>query len=93
MSKNHETPICPSNIDIVKKYVNTAEIVFEVGAYDGVDIHNIKKLWDNPAVHAFEPDPEHFELLNKNYSDVAVCNNLGLFNKEGEITLYKLFYY
>lgn len=81
----HERPICKSNISKVKPYANGSKIIFEIGAYDGVDIEEIKNVFgDDCIVHAFEPDPEVFFKLRKyNESHGVICNNIALSNYSG----------
>lgn len=86
----HDKPICGSNIAKVNRHISNANIVFEIGAYDGVDIQEINQLWNNPIIHCFEPDTEPFEILNTYASEKIICNNIGLFDKEDKITLYKV---
>lgn len=86
----HEKPICVSNITKIKYFIEKADTVFEIGAYDGVDVEEINQLWNNPTIHCFEPDPEPFQILNTYASEKIVCNNIGLFNKEGKTILYKV---
>jgi FkbM family methyltransferase len=82
----HEKPIVSSNMERVLKYVNKeVKCVFEIGAYDGVDIPEIKNLFgQNCIIYAFEPSPECFPKLKEWYeSKEVVCNELALSNVTG----------
>ena len=89
MSK-HEKPIVPSSINKVYEYYkNPNSIIFEIGAFDGVDIDEIKNLWSNSIIHAFEPDEEVFSTLNTYSSKEVICNNVALSNIDGKLIFRK----
>jgi len=92
MSYEHESPICSPNMNKILKYTNNVNCVFEVGAYDGVDIQEIKKMFgDNCSIHAFEPDNEFYQILSKNYSSSnVICNQIALSNFDGKTKLIKV---
>jgi FkbM family methyltransferase len=78
----------------IKSYIfDNCNIIFEIGAYDGVDIDEIKELFGNNCeVHAFEPDPECFSKLNVLYkNEKIICNNIALSNHIGTTKFIKCF--
>ena len=85
MSK-HEKPICASNMQKIIPYIANCNTIFEIGAYDGVDIDEIKEHFGNQCqIHAFEPDPESFFQLNNLYEkEGVICNNIALSNYIGK---------
>lgn len=92
MSK-HETPICASNMQKIIPYIANCNTIFEIGAYDGVDIDEIKEYFGNQCqIHAFEPDPECFSQLNNLYQkEGVICNNIALSNYIGKTKFIKCF--
>ena len=93
MKYKHETPICNSNMSKILDYCKDVKCVFEIGAYDGVDIEEIQSLFGYECqIHAFEPDFESFPILEKFYkSDTVLCNNIALSNFIGETKFVKCY--
>lgn len=91
----HETPICASNMSKILNYCDKEKLncVFEIGAYDGVDISEIKSLFGEDChIHAFEPDFESFSILEKYYnSDTVFCNKIALSNFVGSTKFVKCY--
>lgn len=87
----HETPICGSNMHKTKPYSEGCKVVFEIGAYDGVDVEEIKSNFGNDcSIHAFEPDPESFAKLELYYKpEGVICNNIALSNYVGNTKFVK----
>jgi|LauGreDrversion4_2_1035121.scaffolds.fasta_scaffold00281_48 FkbM family methyltransferase len=87
----HENPICGSNMHKIKPYSEGCKTIFEIGAYDGVDVEEIKNNFGNDcAIHAFEPDPESFSKLEYYYkSEGVICNNIALSNHVGTTKFVK----
>lgn len=93
MNYVHEKPICNSNASKILNYCKDVKCVFEIGAYDGVDIGEIKQMFGTDChIHAFEPDFESFPILEKYYkSDTVFCNNIALSNFIGETQFVKCY--
>lgn len=84
-SKNEDT------LQLIKDLVPESECILEIGAFDGVDIEIIKKLWgEHVDIHAFEPSPENFTSLKNFYSNVnnVTCNELALTYFDGTTDFY-----
>ena len=64
--------------DIFEKYINKESVVVEGGCHVGV--HTLKLAYLSKHVHAFEPMPKSFELLNKNIN-INNLNNITTYNK------------
>lgn len=86
----HEKPIVDSNLTKIKNYIDIdSPIIFEIGAYDGIDIDEIVKTWNNCKIYAFEPDPESFNILKDYESINIICNNIALSNVDGKTKFIK----
>lgn len=85
-----EKDYAQSYISEVQKYCRGAAMVFEIGAYTGLDIPAIHRLWPDAEIHCFEPLPEAFEALKKFQSDHIICNNMALTSKSGPVTFYQV---
>jgi 2-O-methyltransferase len=55
----------------LKKIFSTKQkmMIFDIGACEGEDSIRYKKLFPNATVHAFEPVPSNFKMVNKNIAD------------------------
>lgn len=47
-------------------YLPKNPVIVDAGAYTGSEILNMKKVWPNSTIHAFEPVPELFQKLKRN---------------------------
>lgn len=90
---NYDAPMVETSINKIAKYLNINDIktVFEIGAYDGVDIELILNLFKSSVVHTFEPDIECYKNIEKLFSNNfrVKNNNIALTNKTGEISFFK----
>lgn len=88
---NFNKPMVTSSIDGILKYTSTPiKHVFEIGAFDGVDIEHILNIFNECTVHTFEPDPECFQSLNQfKDNNRVVINNIALSNKIGTASFFK----
>ena len=41
-------------------------LIIDVGANEGQSIDRFKKIFKNPIIHSFEPNPDEFKKLKKN---------------------------
>ena len=66
--------------------------IFDCGANIGIAMFYFKWLYPKSIIHAFEPDPKTFELLQKNVEVNKLKNvflhNVALYNKSGHVTFY-----
>ena len=70
--------------DIYKlKIKKNNSMIFDVGANRGQSIERFQKIFNDPIIHAFEPNIEEFEFLNKKFSSNrnVHLNNLGISEK------------
>jgi FkbM family methyltransferase len=69
-----------------KQSINEKKIIFDVGANLGQSIERFKKISNYSEVHSFEPTPDLFNKLSKNYSKTSgvKLNKLALGDKVGE---------
>ena len=44
----------------------TNPLIFDIGANRGQSIDRFKKIFKNPIIHSFEPNPDEFKKLKKN---------------------------
>jgi len=44
-------------------------LIFDIGAHHGVTTKTYKRLFPESIIYSFEPDPESFSILNKEYKD------------------------
>ena len=80
-----------NNFDAIIKFlwknsIKDKKIIFDVGANLGQSIERFKKISNNSEVHSFEPTPDLFNKLNKNYSKTSgvILNQLALGDNIGE---------
>lgn len=73
----------------IKNVVADPKLIFEIGAYDGSDIPIIKAVWPNAAIHAFEPDPDNYNLATKYSTPDVVVKQVALSNTIGPTTFYQ----
>lgn len=77
-------------IETVRAYLPENPIIVEAGAFDGSDTKKMAMQWPIGMIHAFEPVPQNFELLQHNmagYSNVR-CYNYALSDVTGFATFY-----
>jgi FkbM family methyltransferase len=53
----------------LKRYVPTDGVILEAGAHIGQDTVELARIWLDGHIHAFEPIPRVYELLERNTSD------------------------
>lgn len=54
----------------IKPYLPNNPVIVEAGAFDGTDTRKMSLHWPKGTIHAFEPMPEIFALLEKNTKDL-----------------------
>lgn len=68
-----------------------APVILDVGAHRGESISRFRGLFSNAHVHAFEPDQDNFEMLNKTWGakpDVFL-NNAGVSAEKGSLRFHR----
>jgi FkbM family methyltransferase len=76
---------------LLKKILPFNPIILEAGAFDGKDTIRMSDQWPKAIIHAFEPVPEIYALLQKNtenYSNIN-CYKYALDIKCGFASFYK----
>ena len=64
-------------------------VIWEIGTRDGHDSIELKKVFTNSIVYAFEPTPKSFELASKNLNEYGItCLNLALSDRNGTAVFY-----
>jgi FkbM family methyltransferase len=64
-------------LPLIAPYLPENPVIIEAGAFNGTDTKKLIEQWPHATVHAFEPVPEIFALLQKNtasYSNVFRYN-------------------
>ena len=78
-------------IELIKKYVKSGDVVLDIGANIGFYSNIISSLVGKDGmVHAFEPDPinfKHLQSVTKGLKNIKI-NNLAVADKQGELKLY-----
>lgn len=54
--------------DDVAPYLPDSPVILEAGAFDGTDTARFAKHWPTASIHAFEPVPELFPVVERNTS-------------------------
>jgi 2-O-methyltransferase len=74
----------------VSQHLPNNPIIVEAGAFDGTDTRKMCAQWPHGTIHAFEPIPEVFALLEVNTKDIpnVVRHQVALSDHNGSATLY-----
>ena len=80
---------------LLKDKDENQQIFFDIGANLGQSINRFKKINIKSQIHSFEPTPNLFELLKKNFGeDQSIkLNNLGVADVKGVINFYAYKYH
>ena len=85
-------PIIHKNVllDFVAPLLPPHPIIVEAGAYNGRDTKKLAHYWPKGVVHAFEPVPEIFTLLQQSVAQEAnvLCHSYALSSEVGEALFY-----
>jgi FkbM family methyltransferase len=78
------------SLDLVAPYLPPDAIIVEAGAFTGSDTLKMARHWPAAQIHAFEPVPQLFSLLQEKTSDYKNIKiyPLGLGTYNGTATLY-----
>ena len=67
-----------------------AKVIFDLGAYVGYTAWDLSQLYPEAEIYAIEPDPQNFDLMNKNlYGNCkvyATCGAIANFDGVGILT-------
>jgi FkbM family methyltransferase len=79
-----------SLLPLVATYLPDKAVIIEAGAFDGKDTQILSDYWPHAHIHAFEPVPEIFKLLQARVSDTSnvTCYNVALGATNGMETFY-----
>lgn len=74
----------------VMRYLPENPIIVEAGAFDGTDTRKMSVQWPHGTIHAFEPVPEIFAILEQHTNDLAnvIRHQIALSDKNGSATFY-----
>jgi FkbM family methyltransferase len=74
----------------VMQYLPHDPVIVEAGAFDGTDTRKMAAQWTQSTIHAFEPVPDVFALLEKNTADLpnVIRHPIALSDQNGSATLY-----
>jgi FkbM family methyltransferase len=85
-------PYCNSiaALKFIKEYLPESLIILEAGAFDGTETKLMKTIWPNATIHAFEPVPQIYSMLQNNVKHLNKTNiyNVALSQQTG----FSLFY-
>src|SRR3970040_2615816 len=74
----------------IASYLSQNPIVLEAGSFNGSDTIRMACMWPHGHIHAFEPVPELFQLLEQNtatYNNIT-CYPYALSNHDGSAIFY-----
>ena len=60
--------------EIYSKKIKSSPLIFDVGANNGQSIKRFQKLFDQPVIHAFEPNIREFKKLEKIFQKIIIFN-------------------
>jgi len=72
----------------IKRIIPEPKLMFDVGANVGQTVDLWSREFTQPEIHSFEPVERLFNELKLNFSDKAICNHLGVGDKNEEITIH-----
>lgn len=79
----------PESVEIIKKHIKKTDVIIDIGANIGYYTILFARL--GKEVHAFEPEPENFKLLQKNIRVNKITNAIivqkAVSNKNGTVNL------
>lgn len=77
-------------LSLIKTYLPDNPTIVEAGAFDGRDTRLLSQTWPHGTIHAFEPVPDIFALLEKNTAQLPNVqrHNIALSGTTGTATFY-----
>ena len=77
-------------LSYVTPYLPDNPIIVEAGAFDGTDTRRMSAQWPQGIIHAFEPVPDIFAMLEQNTQDLVnvVRHPIALSDHNGSATFY-----
>ncbi len=78
--------------EIIKKYLNKASTILEIGSHLGTDTVNFRKNFPSAEIICFEPDPRSREIFKKYHANIRVkLFPYAVSNKNQETEFYQAF--
>jgi len=72
----------------ISRIIEQPKIMFDVGANIGQTVELWVSEFESPQIHSFEPVERLFRRLQNSVGNKAICNQLGVGNKNEEITIH-----
>lgn len=74
-------------LDRVKQHYKHLDNIFEIGAHRGYDIKEIKLMWPDANIYAFEADPFNYKICQNNCVNLAktFIYNLAIYDKNEKL--------
>ncbi len=78
------------NKNLIKQFLPEDPIIIDAGAHVGSDTIEMSKLWPKSIIHAFEPVPELFNVLEKKTYRLrnVICYPLALSDQTGKFKMF-----
>ena len=64
-------------------------VIFDVGAHHGESLEFFNEIYPNSHIYCFEPDPDSYDVLRKNFPDHPNTYNLAISDQVGEVSFYR----
>ena len=70
--------------EIIKRFVSSNPVIFDVGANKGQSIDRFKNRFENATIHSFEPIESEFQIIKKKFfgKENIILNNIALGEKQ-----------
>lgn len=72
----------------IRNIIQHPKVMFDVGANVGQTVDLWHREFVKPTIHSFEPVERLYKQLDRDFGDQAVCNHLGVGDKNEEITIH-----
>ena len=86
LQAKEELLLLPKRIQFYSKFVNTGDLVFDVGANEGNRIQALLEL--NAKVVAIEPQPQCINILEKKFGNRIIIEKTGLGSSTGKAIMH-----
>lgn len=69
---------------------NEPATIFDLGSYTGISVAYFFLKYPDAVIHAFEPNPESFQYLSRNFAGVSrvFCHNSAVSDHNGTVDLF-----
>ena len=76
--------------EIIKKYIENANVIIEIGSHFGIDTVKLKKNFPKSKIYCFEPDPRSIHIFKKYRKNLDVkLVPIAISNYNGEVNFYQ----